>query len=256
MRPFTALTALLLAAFGHTYTLPADAPDGIYISQHRAMPIDGTSIQGQDGSVLVRIRDFPQYNDTVEVFDDDETRKQHNDAFDKEHDNFIKHYKDSGCTRHTMLKDEYNAALRIFQEHCVAGEAVPLRWSGYTYPPENPEWGSPVKSPLWKCYGPPGVMLAKRGNAFVYHCNWSCEYQHCGGGHTAPFEWWADKSCGELRGGWFRSKWDFTMGRDIATDMICGYHTPEFSSYPDGPPKPPRHRRDARLRMPQHSAAS
>ncbi|KAI1322488.1 hypothetical protein F5Y16DRAFT_404430 [Xylariaceae sp. FL0255] len=181
-------------ALGHAYRPPPNLEDGVYLVDPAAQTIPSAKFASEYSSIgLVRIGDIIQpaaHDLTVQVATGD---------------NFTNHPRNFDCHPYnTMVLADYMQAMSSFHDRCNI-EEVPERH----------------KHDVVYCTGRQAILFAKAGSAIVYHCNASCQKQHCGGGHIPVFEQWADKRCGKLKGAWFYSSWDFTMGRDVWGGTFC-----------------------------------
>ncbi|KAI0886675.1 uncharacterized protein GGS22DRAFT_158422 [Annulohypoxylon maeteangense] len=192
------VTALLVAATG-AYIPPEDLEDGIYLVGRGT----GDSAKfRRDFGAPVRIGDIVKPNDARGFFPNT-TSPQESSV--ERRDDFIHHERKHYCEDYnTMTLADYTIAMNSFTTRCE-NQKVPARSKSGAI-----------------CNGSQGILFAKAGSAIVYHCNVSCQQQNCGGGHISPFESWADKTCGRLKGAWFYSSWDFTMGRSTWGSEFCG----------------------------------
>ncbi|KAI0976897.1 hypothetical protein F4678DRAFT_480318 [Xylaria arbuscula] len=183
----------VLAALCSAYKPPSDLEDGIYMVDPTAQIAQSAKFASNfDNDGLIRVGDLTQH-----------TGFNHTTQFSRR-DDFTQHPRETKCeTYDTMLLADYTVAMNSFADRCTK-EKVPAR-----------------KKNGLICSGKQGILFVKAGGSIVYHCNVSCQKQNCGGGHIAPFEDWADQICGSLKGAWFYSSWDFTMGRDEWGSEFC-----------------------------------
>ncbi|ETS77395.1 hypothetical protein PFICI_11269 [Pestalotiopsis fici W106-1] len=188
---YSLLTALALAA-ANAYTPPADLEDGVYLVD-TSSPGDSAKTRRNLEERLVRIGDIIQADPAAGTSENNVKR-----------DVFTNHERGHSChDANTMMLTDYSNAMASFKAQCEQKKVPARKKNGLI------------------CSGKQGILYAKAGSSIVYHCNVGCSKQNCGGGHIQPFEEWADKTCGRLKGGFFYSDWDFTMGRDEWGSSFC-----------------------------------